>query len=219
MQRILEKYMLKTTKEMCFSGFTLTELLVAIAITGIVITVSGSGLISVMRADQRSESESEARMNLNRALDYIADDIRSSKGIYLVPTEISISSVTPGCATATPVIQIERPDLTRILYYVKDLSGCSASDSVWLKPGVIKRVDNFSGTSASDSDGKELVDAIDINASLPDCTDKGSRTGAKGFYACIPTDRRNITLFMYGKLKESSTPNYRVTTTVFARSN
>jgi len=60
------------------SGFTLVELLVAIAITGVVITIAGSGLVSILQANQKAEAKSDMRTDLHRALDFIGDDVRSS---------------------------------------------------------------------------------------------------------------------------------------------
>lgn len=60
------------------SGFTLVELLVATVITGIVITVAGSGLVSILQASQKAEAKSDMRTDLSRALDFIGDDIRAA---------------------------------------------------------------------------------------------------------------------------------------------
>lgn len=60
------------------SGFTLVELLVAIVITGFVITIAGSGLVSILQAAQRADARTDMRTDLNRALDFIGDDIRAA---------------------------------------------------------------------------------------------------------------------------------------------
>ena len=62
----------------CSSGFTLIELLVAMSITTIVVTIAGSGLVAIMQNNSKAEAETLKRTELNRALDFIADDIRES---------------------------------------------------------------------------------------------------------------------------------------------
>lgn len=215
------------------SGFTLVELLVAIAITGIVTTVAGFGLVNILQANRKAEAQTERRMNLNRALNYIADDIREARSVQN-GASYTIPSPSPSCAVATPVMDLTVPKndgtTKKIVYYLNDISGCSSSQSVWLKPGVIKRVDDVIGTTISGIDGNELVDAIAVPASDPSCSGSGTRTGTKGFYACIPSDGRSITLYLYGKLTDSQTTNpscgintpvpyYCVTTKAFARSS
>jgi prepilin-type N-terminal cleavage/methylation domain-containing protein len=211
-----------------FTGFTLVELLVAVAISGTVMSVAGLGLVSILQANKKAEDQTERRMELNRALDYIADDIREARTVQN-GAGYTISSPSPDCAVATPVMDLTVPNTTKkIVYYINDISGCDEDDTVWLEPGVIKRVDDVTGTTIAGTDGNELIDAIPVPDSVPSCSN-GSRTGTKGFYACIPSDRRSITLYLYGKLTDSSTTNpscgintqvpyYCVTTKVFARS-
>jgi prepilin-type N-terminal cleavage/methylation domain-containing protein len=63
------------------AGFTLTELLVASAITSVVL--AGSGLMTLLTADQAAEQRQNRRQELNRALAFIADDIRAAQAINL----------------------------------------------------------------------------------------------------------------------------------------
>jgi len=58
------------------SGFTLTELLVAISLSSIVVSGAGFGLVTIMEANAKTEKEVQRRTDLNRALDYITEDIR-----------------------------------------------------------------------------------------------------------------------------------------------
>lgn len=213
------------------AGFTLVELLVAIAITSLVIASAGFGLVSILQANKRAEAQTERRMDLNRALDYIADDIREARTVQN-GAGYTISFPSPSCAVATPVMDLTVPDAgstKKVVYYINDISGCDEDDTVWLEPGVIKRVEDVIGTTIAGTDGNELIDAIAVPTSVPSCSN-GSRTGTKGFYACIPSDRRSITLYLYGKLTDSLTTNpscginthvpyYCVTTKAFARSS
>lgn len=63
------------------AGFTLIELLVAMTLTSIVVAVAGSGLVTIMGRNSKTEAETERRVNLNRALDFIADDIRTASKV------------------------------------------------------------------------------------------------------------------------------------------
>lgn len=60
------------------SGFTLVELLTAVAITGLVITIAGFGLVAILQASQKAEAKSDMRTDLNRGLDFISDDIKAA---------------------------------------------------------------------------------------------------------------------------------------------
>ncbi len=59
-------------------GFTLTELLVAAAVGGIVVAMSGWAMVVILQNNRRIEEQAITRMNLSRALDFISDDIRSA---------------------------------------------------------------------------------------------------------------------------------------------
>jgi prepilin-type N-terminal cleavage/methylation domain-containing protein len=62
-------------------GFTLTELLIATAITGIVLTMAGTGLITLLSSNQSAEQRQNRRQELNRAMSFISDDIRAAQRI------------------------------------------------------------------------------------------------------------------------------------------
>jgi prepilin-type N-terminal cleavage/methylation domain-containing protein len=60
------------------TGFTLVELLVAMALTSIFIAAAGYGLVSISSANQKAKAETERRVDLNRAQDFIADEVRTA---------------------------------------------------------------------------------------------------------------------------------------------
>lgn len=68
------------------AGFTLIELLVAMSITTIVVTIAGSGLIAIMQNNNKAEAETLRRIELNRALDFIMDEIRTARRINTTTT-------------------------------------------------------------------------------------------------------------------------------------
>ena len=57
-------------------GFTLIELLVAMSLTGIVTTISGFGLVAIMTSNSKADTRIQRRAELNRAIDFIADEVR-----------------------------------------------------------------------------------------------------------------------------------------------
>lgn len=214
------------------TGFTLVELLVAVAITGIVITAAGFGLVAILQANRKAEAQTERRIELNRALDYISSDIRSASKVQNA-SSYNISSPSPACANSTPVVDLTIPGASgKVVYYINDVNGCSNDQTDWLKPGVIKRVTDVKGTTIAGNLGNELIDAVAVPSSPPSCpSGSGTLVGSKGFYTCISSDNRSITLYLFGTLKDSQTTNpgcsidtsipvpyYCVTTKVFARS-
>lgn len=63
------------------AGFTLVELLVAGVISTIVILVAWSGLVSAMSISQTAQARSARQAELNRALDFMTNEIRMARSI------------------------------------------------------------------------------------------------------------------------------------------
>jgi type II secretory pathway pseudopilin PulG len=63
-------------------GFTLTEILVAAGITSVILVGVGTGMVSMITANKRAETNSEQRMELNRAQDFITDEARSAQEMW-----------------------------------------------------------------------------------------------------------------------------------------
>ena len=124
-------------------GFTLIELLVAISITGIVITLTGSGLYALMSANQRSQTETTERLELEQALAFMTDEIKMSKQIaFYPPTQTAKHSSFDGASGSshTQPILVLNPSANSgltdpIIYYLAN----PPSKSVWLGPKVIYR--------------------------------------------------------------------------------
>jgi len=71
------------------SGFTLTELLVAVIMTGIFVAGVGSVLTNVLQARTDLEQESARRKTSSRALDFISKELKSAKNIQSSPSQPS----------------------------------------------------------------------------------------------------------------------------------
>lgn len=82
-------------------GFTLLELLIAMAISGLVI----SGLLylvtELLRIDNRETALEEVQRDTRRAMNYIANDLREAVYVYSTPTTIT-STANTGVGSALP---------------------------------------------------------------------------------------------------------------------
>ncbi len=125
------------------AGFTLAELLVAFAITGIVIGLTGSGLYALMKADRRSQIETTDRLELERSLAFMTDEIKMSQQVTIDTESVLTSRMNfipvPGHLSIQPILVLHpapSSGLTKpIIYYLAELS----RRSVWLGPRVIYR--------------------------------------------------------------------------------
>lgn len=128
------------------AGFTLIELLLALAITGIVISLTGSGLYALMNANQRSQNETSERLELERAVAFITDEIKMSQQIMTsIPSPFTgatgINGFNPasGSSGIKPILVLKPASNSRlknpIVYYLAD----PPNSSVWLGPRVIYR--------------------------------------------------------------------------------
>jgi prepilin-type N-terminal cleavage/methylation domain-containing protein len=143
-------------------GFTLIELLVAIAITGIVITLTGSGLYTLMTANQRSQTETNERLELEQALAFMTDEIKMSKQIAFSPPATSTKQSSFRQASGSSdkeIILVLNPatnsELTDpIIYYLAD----PPNKSVWNGPRVIYRWGPtlMKNGKYSDGNGKDI---------------------------------------------------------------
>jgi prepilin-type N-terminal cleavage/methylation domain-containing protein len=132
-------------------GFTLIELLVAISITGIVITLTGSGLYALMSANHRSQTETTERLELEQALAFMTDEIKMSQQVALYistkPPKVlkfndaSLSNFNDaaGSSNVQPILVLKPAQNSRlkdpIVYYLS----APPNKSVWLGPRVIYR--------------------------------------------------------------------------------
>jgi prepilin-type N-terminal cleavage/methylation domain-containing protein len=174
-------------------GFTLVELLVAAALITIVVSITGVGIVAMLNKNVTADSEIERRTNLNRALDYIANEVRMSSNVSGTTT----SSLPTG---ATGVLRLTIPSDSTYPnreYYLRPIySTCTGNTttSLWTSPNIICRRQIASDGTTVDS---MLVDGV-INS---------------GFTAAV-TSNRQAALTLRG----STTGNtLQVNTTAVAR--
>jgi len=77
------------------AGFTLIELLVAMSLTVIIVSITGFGLVAMMTKNSKAEAETLRRAELNRALDFIADEVRMANNVMASNVNVNVSSPPP----------------------------------------------------------------------------------------------------------------------------
>jgi prepilin-type N-terminal cleavage/methylation domain-containing protein len=125
-------------------GFTLIEIMLALSITGIVLTLAGGGLFALMNADRRSQMETTDRLELEQALSFMADEIKMSQQIATslpVKSNNESSKFKPASgSTNIQTVLILNPSPTSgltdpIIYYLAK----PPKRSVWVGSRVIYR--------------------------------------------------------------------------------
>lgn len=204
-------------------GFTLIEVLMAAAIMSIVVSLAGTAFVGLLQQNQKAKAESDRRTNLNRALDYIANDIRMARTI-----ESTAGLTLPSGATGVLRLTIPNQDPAvstpyNVIYYI------SNSLTGWESPRSIMRFQSSNNTTTTVPDptaNNLLVDGIEAPSSFS-CP-SGTQSGGSGFYACIsstaPSANKSAELFLYGKIKSNNissdtTPPYLARTRVYTRAN
>jgi prepilin-type N-terminal cleavage/methylation domain-containing protein len=228
-------------------GFTLVELLVALVITGIVISLAGSGLYALMKADRRAQIEITDRLELEQALAFITDEIKMSKQVLtslpVVNGTIHFQAAS-GSSRVRPILILSpstSSGLTHpIVYYIAD----PPNSSVWLGPRAIYRWGptllqngNYSDgngrdltqlplNSPVDYDNEVLIDRIsDSAATTANTACEPSYNNAMpgitdrlGFYACVATDNKSVKLWMHKQFNPSA-KSQSIEALVVTRSN
>ena len=208
--------LLKKNKSKPNSGFTLTELLVGLVMSIFVIGALGFGLMQILRVTQKGNSETAARNESSRALDFISDEMRRAEAIEVVKSFAYLS--TDDDASTTEIDEKVAPDFSPL----KDSSNNDIQPSLVLKiPGLDQRViytvappqtDTWKGPlviyrwgPTLDSNGNytngndgsawgtsvALVDGIsneDVTADGCDMDGDGNDETYKGFLACVVDD-------------------------------
>ncbi|MBW4521827.1 MAG: prepilin-type N-terminal cleavage/methylation domain-containing protein [Scytolyngbya sp. HA4215-MV1] len=83
-------------------GFTLTELLVSIIISGIIVTGLLTLVVDLLGNDQRDSSRNETQREMQMAMDYIVQDLREAIYVY---DGTRLAATTNGSATINPLTQ------------------------------------------------------------------------------------------------------------------
>lgn len=250
MSKIVDHQLLKlflNFKYYSAQGFTLVELLIAIFISSIVLTVASNALINLLVSEQNIESKITRSVGLNRALAYIQNDIKSAKSVTQEAMGTNCASTaisSANCLVLTypisfnPLLNSSCTSTTiepKVYYGYQDIS---TGAQTWLKPGVLKRkifCSDNAGTAVNTNwqiiaDGLLSVNEVDpvpsCNFELPtwpgDTTVYGSNSSNKGgFRFCLDnttTSNRLVRIFLYGHIVGgNAVSQISVNTVVFAR--
>ncbi|GAC1501348.1 MAG: hypothetical protein NVS2B14_14090 [Chamaesiphon sp.] len=199
-------------------------------LTTIVVALAGTGLVIIMNANIKAEEEISRQTELNRALDFITDEVRMSQSITSNASgTIYGFRAASGATNIQKVLVLNLPASTGvtapIVYYIAS----PPSISPWSGPKVIYRWGPTLSDSGEYSDPARsyndvVVDFIDDSTPNPnsDCstswysnpTNKNDRTG---FYTCVDPTGKLIQLYLRGKLTHAP-KSYLVSSTVFGRS-
>lgn len=226
MKRLLK--LLKKPKSS--AGFTLIELLVAMTITTIVIGITGWGVVAITQKSKEQKLETDRRVELNRALDFMADEVRQAKPITTdASANVSTIASSFDSTKGTPILILQIPDVSqRVIYYI----AAKGTDSVWRGPNIIYRWGpsfNTNGTYSNPTTPanwtyEPLVDLIaDERApdTAPSCIGTLNRASNKtNFYTCVDPSGRVADIHLRGKLDDAyggDKTTFEVSTKVFAR--
>lgn len=213
------------------SGFTLVEVLLATALSGIVITSAGFGLVTVLQENAKAEEQNLRQLDFNRALDFIAEEARMA------------TSIQPGTGTTLLRLRVPGINVSANSGFIDYKLTALGSGSVWSGPRVIQRYGpNFANTglysdatSSTDWQNEVLVDGVEDTSITPSCPSgwtQSPSSGAVGFYACIDPTRRIADIYLRGSV-DADNDNirgsadatddgpyiYTIKTRVFARGN
>ncbi|NJL86570.1 MAG: prepilin-type N-terminal cleavage/methylation domain-containing protein [Leptolyngbyaceae cyanobacterium SM1_1_3] len=115
------------------AGFTLIELLISIIIVGIIISGLLYLVVEMLQLDRREFVLNQVSTDMNRAMDYITNDVEEAIYVYSNPMDV-VSELSDVGADEKPVLAFWRPDLLDQDDLDKIKSSCSpAAECALLK--------------------------------------------------------------------------------------
>jgi type II secretory pathway pseudopilin PulG len=190
----------KSSDKYFTSGFTLIELVLALAMATMFLGLVGSGLVIVMKQDRAAAADRSSRYELQRALGFIGNEVQMAQSVNPCPPDFNGASNTAnGSTDPYPVLSLTMPiesGLTEpIIYYV----AAPPTNSPWSGPLVIYRWGptlNLNGTYSKGSSAASysyynevVVDKITANQLSNNCdavfTAAIPANHFQGFSACV----------------------------------
>jgi hypothetical protein len=212
------------------AGFTLAEVILASVLTLMVVSTAAFGVVAMIKDNRIANAKSEVQNNLNRAVEFVSDEMRGATRIYSNPAD-AVTAATDFPATGkTPILAIDVQGVSQpIIYYTTNPT------APWLGPRVIGRWGpnfNASGQYSNPTDppnwtSEPLVDMIATTSNNIACNNTGwtrtptNNSNVEGFFACVRADERmaEIHVRASASLSIGEDPiSYDVATQVFARS-
>ncbi|WP_299493107.1 prepilin-type cleavage/methylation domain-containing protein [Acaryochloris sp. IP29b_bin.137] len=176
-----------------FAGFALPELLVASLILSLVITLAGFGLVRVLKANEQNTVEAERQSELNRALDFMTDDIKTA-------TSVSVDDIPSrsGYLGVFKLTKVEGEGATKKEVEFAYYTAPKSESDIWRGPRTVYRQQ-----VSPAEDAYALVDAVaDIN---PSCTGSGDRPANSEGLKVFVQDKSYVKLCLVGQLNDSKT--------------
>lgn len=214
------------------SAFTLIEVLLGAALTLIVVSVAGFGLVNILRNEYKANAESEIRNNLNRATEFISDETRRAEAIVDDQSEIVRPDGNRIPSDAQMILALKLPNYRdQIIYYT------TSASNPWIGPRVLHRwgppLDSNGNYELVDSSGdpipngssrevtnanwvrSALVDMMSDYGQVPDRDCDGwNRVPAEidyvgGFFVCVKTAGNLVRLRLTSEIPLTSTTTTR----------
>ena len=215
------------------NAFTLIELLLGVALTLIVVSVAGFGLVNILRNEYKTNAESEIRNNLNRATEFISDETRRAQTIVENQSDIVRPEGNRIPSDAQMTLALKLPNYRdQIIYYT------TSASNPWIGPRVLHRwgppLDRNGNYELVDSSGdpipngssaqvtnanwvnSALVDMISDYRQVPDTDCDGwTRVPSEidlvnGFFVCVKSgDRTLVRLRLNSEIPLTSTTTTR----------
>jgi prepilin-type N-terminal cleavage/methylation domain-containing protein len=187
------------------AGFTLIELVVAMALATTVLTLAGSGMMIISQRNQAAAADRTNRYELQRTANFMANEIRMAQQIHPCPQNIKdLYQPASGSKNHYPVLTLQLPSdsgLTApIVYYVSE----PPKNTVWSGPLVIYRWGptlNLDGSYSNLSGyvNEVVVDRIDTTSKDTPCQDlfsQATSTTSQGFTACLEPSAGGVKLLL-----------------------
>jgi hypothetical protein len=154
------------------TGFTLTELLIASVMAFFVVSAAGFAILVMTRESLTNQVSGDIQFNLNRAMDFITDEVKSASKVYITEPDFTPPD------DAQVILGLDNPQLSQpIIYYIKP----KISSDVWLGPNIIyrwgPRIDSTGTYDLSEWKSDALVDGI---ASTSYYDDNGTNIALSG---------------------------------------
>ncbi|MEA5535963.1 hypothetical protein [Crocosphaera sp. XPORK-15E] len=135
---MIKIYLQLLQKKRSSAGWTLAELLIAAALTLVVVMAAGWGLVNILRENKVANATSEMQYDMNRAAEFISEEVRGASVIETKLEPIDFKLYAPDFNTTgkTPVLMLKVPGVTqRIVYYIEDAD----PKKPWRGPAVLSR--------------------------------------------------------------------------------
>ncbi len=204
--KLISFILLKNSKK----GFTLLELLLASIMTLFVVSATGWGLIVMLRENIVATGSSDIQTNLNRAVEFMADETKAASSVYNNLTDVLAADTGNNFNESgkTVVLALDYGLTAPIIYYFQSVSG----SNIWLGPNMIYRWGPTMNNSGAFTDSgtpsswqyEPFMDTISAtsDAGTTNCPTTPSAWTAiantgNGFFVCVSPDQKQVEIHAY----------------------